>query len=188
MAATLRRGRSGAKAVHGAICSASRKAFESLEIWPPPDEGIHDARKRIKRARAALRLLRDNMGETAYRRENATFRDAARPLSEIRDAKILVDQLDKLARGDRELNGEKTDRLRSALVARRMRARRRMLSSRETLDPVLEALRSARKRLPMPRGRRGWSTLGPSLRRVYRRGRRAAAATGQRATDENLHE
>ena len=42
--------------------------------------------------------------------------------------------------------------------------------------------------MPKPRGRCGWSTLGPSLRRVYRSGRRAAAASEQRATDENLHE
>jgi CHAD domain-containing protein len=186
--AALRRRRSGAKAVCRAIRSESRKALESLtEVWPPADERIHYARKRIKRARAGLRLLRDNLGESAYRRENAMLRDAARPLSEIRDAKILVAALDRLARGDRRLQRE-TDRLRSLLVARRMRARRRVLKSRATLEPALVALRSARKELAKPRGGRGWSTLGPGLRRVYRSGRRAAAATEQRATDENLHE
>ena len=186
--AALRRRRSGAKAVRRAIRSESRKALESLtEIWPPADEGVHDARKRIKRARAGLRLLRDNLGESAYRRENAALRDAARPLSEIRDARILVAALDRLARGDRQLERD-AHRLRSVFMARRMRARRHVLRSRETLEPTLAALRSARKGLPKPGGHRGWSTLGPSLRRVYRSGRRAAAATEERATDENLHE
>jgi CHAD domain-containing protein len=189
MAATLRPGRSGAIAVHRAIRSEAKKALEGLsEVWPPADENIHDARKRIKRARAGLRLLRESLGERVYQRENAGFRDAARPLSEVRDGKILIATLDELAGKQPQLDRKAIERLRSKLMVRRMRARRRLLRSRATLEPVLNALRATRRRLQKPASPRGWSVLGPSLRRVYRSGRRAAVAAEQRPTDENLHE
>jgi hypothetical protein len=61
------------------------------------EEVVHGARKRFKRVRAVVRLVREGLGERRYRRENACFRDAARPLSEVRDAHALVQTLDRLA-------------------------------------------------------------------------------------------
>src|SRR5262249_13448651 len=69
------------------------------------DEMVHEARKGLKRLRAMLRLVRPAIGRKVYRSESITFRDAARPLSEVRDAKILVETLDKVVKS----NG-KTDR------------------------------------------------------------------------------
>jgi CHAD domain-containing protein len=60
------------------------------------DADIHDARKQLKKARAALRLLRRSIGEIAYRRENAALRDAARPLGVARDSRVLVAAFDAL--------------------------------------------------------------------------------------------
>src|SRR5262245_29898261 len=189
MAAALRRGKSAAKAVRRAICSESEEALEHLtHVWPPSDQEIHDARKDIKRARAALRLLRDSLGESAYRRENAALRDAARPLSEVRDAKILIDALDALARRHPKLDRQAVDGLRSELLARRMRSRHQALSDRKTLEPVLVALREMRRCLPKPRGPRGWTALRSGLHRVYRTGRKAATAAERAPTDECLHE
>src|SRR5437762_1561268 len=83
------------------------KAVESLDGGRPlPDEAVHRARKRLKKARAGLRLLRKALGGRAYDRENACCRDAARPLTEVRDARVLVDTLDQLA----EQCGEEMDR------------------------------------------------------------------------------
>jgi CHAD domain-containing protein len=189
MAAALRPRKSAAKAVRRAICSESEAALEHLtSVWPPSDQEIHEARKRIKRARAELRLLRDGLGESVYQRENATLRDAARPLSEVRDAKILVGALDELARKHPQLDRKAIERLRSELLASRLRARRRALSHPDTLEPTREALRATIRRLPKPRGSQGWAALRSGLRRVYRSGRRAAEAAEQRPTDETLHE
>jgi CHAD domain-containing protein len=57
---------------------------------------FHQARKRIKKVRAALRLVRTALGEAVYRRENAACRDSARLLSEVRDAQVLRTTLDNL--------------------------------------------------------------------------------------------
>ncbi|NJK27804.1 MAG: CHAD domain-containing protein [Coleofasciculaceae cyanobacterium SM2_3_26] len=59
-----------------AIAQLSGQTEESHE------EAIHDARKRLKKLRALLRLVRDRLGQDAYERENLCFRDAARKLSD----------------------------------------------------------------------------------------------------------
>src|SRR5919108_3500582 len=61
------------------------------------DEVVHEARKSLKKIRAVLRLVRPAIGDKTYRQENTCFRDAARPLTEVRDARILIETLDKLA-------------------------------------------------------------------------------------------
>jgi len=189
MAGALRPGKSAAKAVRRAICAESKTALEHLtRAWPPADKEIHEARKRIKRARAELRLLRDVLGESVYQRENAALREAAKPLSEVRDAKILGGALEELARKHPRLDRKSIDRLRFELRARRLRARRRALSHRDTLEPTLEALRVTSRCVPKPGRPRGWSALRSGLRRVYRSGREAAEAAEERATDESLHE
>jgi CHAD domain-containing protein len=60
------------------------------------DEAVHDARKRCKEVRAVARLCRDALGG-AYAPTNAAFRDAARILSDARDAWTLVETVDGLA-------------------------------------------------------------------------------------------
>ncbi len=48
-----------------------KKATEELQSGPDlTDEEVHDVRKRLKKARAALRLLRETIGARRYHREN----------------------------------------------------------------------------------------------------------------------
>src|SRR5581483_7511007 len=42
---------------------------------------LHEARKNLKKVRATLRLVREQLGEQVYQRENRDFRDVARALS-----------------------------------------------------------------------------------------------------------
>src|SRR5262245_17833808 len=64
------------------------------------DEMVHEARKGLKKLRALVRLVRPGVGGKLYRRENIAFRDISRPLTEVRDAKILVEALDRTTGGD----------------------------------------------------------------------------------------
>lgn len=59
------------------------------------DETIHQVRKRCKKVRAVLRLVRP--GLDTYDASNAAFRDAARRLSDHRDAQSFLEALDDLA-------------------------------------------------------------------------------------------
>ena len=54
-------------------------------------KSIHEIRKCIKRTRAILRLVRDEIGYSTYYRENAFYRDIGRSLSQIRSYNILIE-------------------------------------------------------------------------------------------------
>jgi CHAD domain-containing protein len=188
--ARLRHGESGTKAVQRIVGREAKKAMKDLAAaGPARDAAVHDARKRIKKARAALRLIRKPLGERRFRRENEALRDAARPLSEIRDAKILVEAFDALVADAGRRHRPRARHVRQMLVAHQSRVRRRVFGRTEPLRPAAEALESARKRAQgWSVGGRGWTALGAGLRRVYRAGRRVFVEAQREASDERLHE
>src|SRR5262245_17059572 len=80
-------------------------------------EGVHEARKRVKRLRAALRLARGGLAEDVYARENAGFRDTGARLSGARDAEVMLETLDAVnERFADELPEERVAALRAALI------------------------------------------------------------------------
>ncbi|MDO9408162.1 CHAD domain-containing protein [Patulibacter sp.] len=83
--------RSAGDQLDGAV-RALEERFEA-----DPAKAIHDARKRIKKTRALLRLARPAVGRKVARRDNATLRTAAATLSAARDADVLVQTVDDLA-------------------------------------------------------------------------------------------
>ncbi len=69
-------------------------AMEDLRL----ESRVHEARVAVKHIRAWLRLLRPVLGEDAYARENAAFRDIGRLFRESRDARVLCETIDGLRR------------------------------------------------------------------------------------------
>jgi CHAD domain-containing protein len=147
------------------------------------DANIHDARKQLKRARAALRLLRGSIGEIAYRRENAALRDAARPLGVARDSRVLVTALDALVAGHKSRPTQLRRILRQEQAqCRRALTRAVLARQRTTLRAVIE--RSERWRLQGDAG----AVLGDGLTRTYRRGRKKLASVKASRDTEQLHD
>jgi CHAD domain-containing protein len=177
------------KQISKALAALHEPGAGSLPQQRPGDEAVHDARKRLKKVRAYLRLLRPALGAGTYHRENTEARDAARPLTEIRDAKILVDTFDKLLeRCGRELDQPALGGVRRFLVSQLEETRSR-LWAQGGLERVATALQAARARSKRWRvGRSGWSVLGLGLKRVYRQGRDALAASKCDPSNANLHE
>src|SRR5262249_18753447 len=145
---------------------------------------------RCKRVRAVLRLVRDELGEKTYRRENASVRDAARPLTEVRDAKVLRDALDGLAEHFAgEVRPKAFAAARAALEENRAAGRERVRKQDGAFADVAAALGKARRRARRwSVGHKGWPALRRGLRQVYRQGRRAQAAAAADPSVENLHE
>jgi CHAD domain-containing protein len=144
------------------------------------DTDIHDARKQLKKARAALRLLRASIGEIAYRRENAALRDAARPLGAARDSRVLVTALDELSR-------EGLDKFRRILRREQTQSRRAL--TRTLIAKQRSALRAVIKRSERWRLRGDdWAVIGDGLTRSYRRGRKYFATARQSRDTECLHD
>jgi len=168
------------------VCRASR-ALASRHL---SDTAVHDARKDLKRARTALRLLRPALDELIYRRENALLRDAAHALNAARDAKVLTQTLQSLRRSHRALrrDADVAELLRT-LQADQIDLRRRAREHPAQLARARGALERLCNRVMQWRvGTHGWSVLGPALKRIYRSGRRALPTARPRPTDGALHE
>ena len=166
------------------------KAIDSLQSARLSDKKVHAARKELKKARATLRLMRDSLSDATYKRENSILRDAARPLSEVRDGKALLNALDEMLESyGSPARALPVDGLKSALRRDRTEARRRILNGAEGLKPQRAALRNTCKRAARwPCGRYGWKVIGAGLKRTYRKGRKGLAAAQADCSMENLHE
>lgn len=153
------------------------------------DEAIHRIRKLLKRARANLRLLRTALGEQRYARENAALRDAARPLSGVRDAAVIVETIDDLRGGGKNPSRNALlVKLRGTLEKERLAARERLKASgnaHKSADALDRAWRRIdRWRLPRTRP----SALAKGVERIYRRTRKALRVLDADCSAENLHE
>jgi CHAD domain-containing protein len=151
-----------------------------------PAEAVHEARKDMKKLRALLRLVRDELGEDVYRRENDCLRDTARTLSGIRDAEVMLATLGDLERIYGELPGV-GGRLRPALVANRFRLSGASL--RPASQAAIETLTAARERIAYwPLQADGFDAFEGGVRRIYRRGRRGLRAAQELPTPEHMHD
>src|ERR1043165_2279192 len=98
MAFQLKRDKSLKANIKRLVRQQMTRAEESIRANDQPrTEIVHDIRKRFKRIRAVVRLVRPELDKATFRKENDSFRDAARPLAAVRDAKVVVEALDKLA-------------------------------------------------------------------------------------------
>ncbi len=147
-------------------------------------EAIHGARKDLKRVRAALRLVRAELGEPTFKRENRALRDAGRLLSASRDAAVLPATLDSLCEGGGAPPGP-TLIWRETLVAHR----ERVVGEGEEVDAAAAAIEAVAARVPeWELDRDGWELLGPGLDTAYREGRAAFAALRAEPGFEAVHE
>lgn len=135
-------------------------------------EHIHDARTALKRARTVARLVRDEIGEAAFRRDDQALRDAGRALSHARDASVTTASLEALLKrfpGDREA---------LAPAAAALGERRAQSLADHALDEARRAeirrgLVEVRERLGSWKLRpRGWKVIEGGVARAYRQGRR----------------
>src|SRR5262245_22171341 len=128
------------------VCAQMDKALEQLTTTHEGsrDESVHEARKAFKRIRAVLRLVRPVIGDATYRHENTCFRDAGRPLTKVRDAKICVETLDELTKHFEEhVAGRSFDDVRNALQEELRSTRKEVLDEQNAFAVVSDAVRQA---------------------------------------------
>lgn len=145
-------------------------------------EGIHSARKAIKRVRALLRALRPAFPGKLYRTQDRRLAEAGRRMSPARDVHVQLRTLESLqASGDRAAG-----RMRRDLLRRQREIDRKVSRVRDFVRWTLGYSRGVIKSWPMdsitPK------ELAKGLRRIYKQGRLACAKTCQNPTPENLHE
>lgn len=79
------------------ICEQIEEAIaSSSEQRNGKSSPVHATRKRLKQARAALRMIAKDVGRRHLRREMHCLRDVARMISEIRDAEVRLQTVKEL--------------------------------------------------------------------------------------------
>jgi CHAD domain-containing protein len=166
-------------------------ALETVDVRPEAlieDVAIHGARKQLKRSRGLIRVVRDDLGRRRFARTNRRLRDASRPLSNVRDAKVLLDTLEILCNTE-GLPQRSAEPVRKALEARRRQVRQRVLKDRPARRAMIKKLRqSSRIIAHWSPAEQGWKAIGAGLSRTYQYGRAAMEAAVREGTDAALHE
>ncbi len=165
-------------AVQRAAREQIARAITVLSASPPDPGAIHDARKCGKKARSALRLIRDASPQD-FRVRSALLRDAGRHLSGSRDAYVVVETLTRRY-GDsagiediRVLLQQRVDEPEAACADQQ-----RALELLQVLDGQLQD--------PAPAG--GSRVVRDGWRRTRRAVRRTLRQTKRERTVESFHE
>ena len=93
--------------IRSAIIERCEEARRRVSGHHPSAEDIHSSRKSLKKARGWLRLFKAGISTKSFREHNRALRDAARPLSEGRDAQILLATLNQLLERNSELTSNR---------------------------------------------------------------------------------
>ena len=157
---------------------------------------VHEARKALKRLRALLALVQDELGEAAYEREHELLRRAGGRLAKARDAEVLLATLDGLIEREPKRLGSRggVQRLRARLQSERDGAAALALADSATHAGVLGDVRAMRVRVSTWElaDAGGIEAIEPALERLYAKGRRrmrrAERARGERERERRLHE
>jgi CHAD domain-containing protein len=171
------------------------------------DAAVHRVRKDLKRARALVRLVRPAIGGGSFRAINVALRDAGRTLAGRRDARVLVETLDRLIeraglepaqlapfaaelRADWQ-SASGPSAAPAASVPRAASTPRAAATAVVPAGPVAtpaEQVRAAAQALRAARVRGDWPVLADGLYEVHRRVRRALRTARREPSAECLHE
>jgi CYTH domain-containing protein/CHAD domain-containing protein len=174
------------RVIAGRLGKATERLREAGEEGDALAEAIHGARKDLKKARAALRLIREELGEKTFKRENRALRDAARLLSASRDAEVKLATLDALVEGAGDPPPGATALLREALQADRDRI---VGAGSDGVDDAVAAIEEVAGRVPEWRLHHGgWKLIAPGLDTAYGEGREAFAALGAEPSFDAVHD
>src|SRR4051812_28141982 len=182
--------RDAASRSSGELVAALNEVLQALNDQPGSDHAVHTARKAIKRARAALRLLREVLGEALFNRENTALRDAGRCLAPLRDAKSLVDAYEKFReRHPAQLQAEPYDVLATQLQEGLDRQRRELERAGVMLQKCMELITTCREHVNQRHIDAAHAPLVPAgLQRIFHNGRKARAVAKRDPSPQALHE
>ncbi|MEH3054424.1 MAG: CHAD domain-containing protein [Patulibacter minatonensis] len=168
-------------------------AIAALSGGQASAKAVHTSRKIFKRVRAIVRVAKSGLGAEVVGRDQAALRDAGRRLAGARDAKVVVDTLDKLlARFPDDLDAAAFAPLRERLADEHAEAEQAAGQDTGAIPAVLDELRTVRADIARwELGDDASAVLSQGLHRIHRKGRKALRAaresTGEART-EAMHD
>lgn len=150
------------------------------------EERVHDVRTRLKRSRAALKLIGGELGKPA-RKTDRRLRNRGRRLARPRDMIVQAHTFRILGtRLQRELPAGLLERMRD--VGEQMRRKLDEKDVEKELRRTARSLRKVRKRLRKLPVKRGKRAIGRGIVRTYRDARRALVKVQADPTPERFHD
>jgi CHAD domain-containing protein len=154
---------------------------------PESDEAIHDARRRVKKIRAIIRLVRPALDKT-YRAVDRELKSVSRMLAPVADGQGIIETLDQLAHRYRKLLPKHT--VRSIRVGLRERSARtdREAQSRGVIRLAARTLRAERDRVDeWAITGDGFEAIASGLEESYRRARKGMILAWSRPKADHYH-
>lgn len=163
----------------------AEKIVSTLHDPSDPEASVHDARRMLKRLRALVRLIHASIGDSPKtgdaRAADTSLREAARALSVVRDAAVVLATFEGLAPDAPDA--------RAAASVRASLRRARARSAPVDLPAVLEHVRAFEASVEHWTFRDdGWKAIEPGVLRTYRQGRRALAHARETSESTVLHD
>ena len=167
------------------IEDTSEQAVEQLRASKPPMKRVHDARKRFKEIRAALRLARTGLGKR-FADENEWYRAAGRTLTAVRDADAHVAMLEQLHdHASNDATHDAIARAREVLTAERDRLEGDALEGH--LERLAREVAAHARPSRWECGTQRFDTIGEGLELAARKARRAYRRADKTRTDVDFH-
>src|SRR5688572_28244384 len=149
---------------------------------------VHEARKRLKKIRATLRLVREELGGTVYRKESRALRNAAQSLSRERDFQVQLQALQKLRRHFPRRQATPVFAVSRAVILQNWKDAANHDRRRPARAKWAAELKAARRRVKQwPVGHLRRTDFGRGLKELYRRGRKAFRVAETDPTVDHLH-
>lgn len=155
-----------------------------------PHVGIHDARKQLKKIRAIIRLIRDDIPEKEYNRANTYFRDIGRMLSDARDTSALLEVTMALQASMESASLKASlEQVVHHLTAKKSAVTRYQFNQDHLLERAQEAFAPAENYIQhLKTTHQGFEALSASIERVYRRGKLVMEESVSHPKPENYHQ
>jgi CHAD domain-containing protein len=152
-------------------------------------KAAHEARKRLKKLRALLRLVHDAIGDKLFKEHNKLFRDAGRALSTFRDASVLLGSFDQLLDHFHQRPSSSSLKLIRTHLLKRRRELLHHESYSSQLHQTIKRLQTVKRDSRLWKLKwEGWSAVRAGLQKTYRDGRKAFQTAESNPRDNKLHE
>jgi CHAD domain-containing protein len=177
-----------AKAVRRICRERIAGALETLKDGGRP-RAIHNVRREIKKMRAVFRLMRGEIGNKIYRRNNQALRLAAHGLTAMRDARMKWDVFKGLVgHSQRGHPARRFPKIEDGLRKHAREEQKRFLKGRSgaAVGKILHELKDQLGDLKTDS--KGWAAVSPGLNRSFCRGQEALRVVLKDCSPENLHE
>jgi CHAD domain-containing protein len=149
------------------------------------DTPVHETRKHLKKARAALWLVRKEIGRGLFRQQDHCLRDIGRLISETRDAEVrlqTVQQLQGITRRQRRLTYQKLEEMLALELENFVAA---FAEWHRLAIPMLKTALAGIENWPVDQF--SYKQLRRAVEAAYKRGRKALALAKKSPSTESFH-